>query len=207
MYQLHVVLYLLFCNVSLCLLTLYIALCWLNLKKANKATTCKNNSGETIMFGTLLEHVVLVLCPRLDETGVITESKQWCSSRGLLSEGPSNITVLPRARLSDSKDRRCENKVWLDLEKGAVVEKEEKSFLSLPSSSFLSVHYYLWACDRLSLGKASKQSLGLGPCFDQLRVQYHLSFLFHFFFSLGTLWFIIFWTDLILFHEQKIWMC
>lgn len=42
---------------------------------------------------------------------------------------------LLRARLSDSKDRRYENKVWLDLEKGVVVEKEEKSFLS--------VHYYL----------------------------------------------------------------
>ena len=54
---------------------------------------------------------------------------------GLLSEVPSNITVLPRAKLSDSKDRRCKNKVRLDLEKGAVVEKEEKSFLS--------VHYYL----------------------------------------------------------------
>ena len=100
------------------------------------------------MFGTLLEHVVLVLCPRLDETGVITESKQWCSSRGLLSEGPSNITVLPRARLSDSKDRRCENKVWLDLEKGAVAvavaEKEEKSFLSLQLSLSALLSLSLW---------------------------------------------------------------
>ena len=52
----------------------------------------------------------------------------------LLSEGLSNITVLPCARLSDSKDRPCRNKVWLDLEKGAVAEKEEKSFLSLPLS-------------------------------------------------------------------------
>ena len=104
------------------------------------------------MFGTLLEHVVLVLCPRLDETVVITESKQWCSSRGLLSEGPSNITVLPRARLSDSKDRRCENKVWLDLEKGAVAvavavavaEKEEKSFLSLQFSLSALLSLSLW---------------------------------------------------------------
>ena len=72
-------------------------------------------------------------------------SLQWVNNDvlqgGLLSEGPSNIPLLPCARLSESKDRRCENKVWPDLEKGAVVEKEEKSFLSLPSSSFLSVHY------------------------------------------------------------------
>ena len=112
-------------------------------------------------------------------------SLQWVNNDalqgGLLSEGPSNIPVIPCARLSDSKDRRCENKVWLDLEKGEVVEKEEKSFLSPPSSSILSVHYYLWACDRLSLEKASKQRLGLSPCFDQLQVHYHLSFLFHFF--------------------------
>ena len=147
MYQLYLVLYLLFCNVSLCLLTVCILYCAdLSLKKANKATTCKNNSGETIMFGTLLEHVVLVLCPRLDETGIITVSKQWCSSRGLLSEGPSNITVLPRARLSDSKDRHCQNKVWLDLEKGAVAvaEKEEKSFLSLQLSLSALLSLSLW---------------------------------------------------------------
>lgn len=65
-------------------------------------------------------------------------SLQWVNNdalqRGLLSEGSSNIMVLPRARLSDSKDRRCENKVWLDLEKGAVVEQEEKSFFSLQLS-------------------------------------------------------------------------
>ena len=76
----------------------------------------------------------------------------------LLSECPSNITVLPYARLSDSKDRRCENKVWL------------------------YIHYYLWACNKPSLEKASKQSLGLRPCFDQLQVHYHLSLLFPFYF-------------------------
>ena len=58
---------------------------------------------------------------------------------GLLSEGPSNITVLPCARLSDIKDRRCKNMVWLDLENGAVAEKENRSFLSpqLSLSTFL----------------------------------------------------------------------
>ena len=48
----------------------------------------------------------------------------------LLSEGPSNITVLPCARLSNSKDRRCENKVWLDLETegGGGERRKELSF-------------------------------------------------------------------------------
>ena len=38
----------------------------------------------------------MVLCPHLDETGVTTVSKQ----RGLLTEGPSNIPVLPCATAS-----------------------------------------------------------------------------------------------------------
>ena len=67
---------------------------------------------------------------------------------GLLSEGPSNITVLPQAKLSDSKDRRWKNKVRLDLEKGAAVEKEEKSFLSLQLS--LSALLSLSLCQAIS---------------------------------------------------------
>ena len=86
------------------------------------------------MFGTIWEHVFLVLCPLLDKTGSLKWVNNDALQGGLLSEGPSNITLSPRSRLSDSKDRRCENKVRLDLEKGAVVEKEEKSILPLQLS-------------------------------------------------------------------------
>ena len=45
--------------------------------------------------------------------GYYSEQTMIAFKGELLSEGPSNITVLPCARLSDSKDRRCKNKVWL----------------------------------------------------------------------------------------------